>query len=161
MHLFLLFVGLVLCSTQPLEAAELEISLATVRMPPPQSDTAAAYMQIKNISNKPVVISSIVSNVAKVTELHSMRMEGDRMIMSEVKKTRIEVGATLDLSPSAMHLMLMDLYEDLRAGDQVMITFYLQSGKEEMVHALVQDMRNKSIDHDAMDMTPMKMHHAH
>ncbi len=62
------------------------------------------------------------SDIAGRVEMHSNDMEGDMMMMRELESITIAPKTTHILDPSGDHIMLMDLPEPLRIGDDFDLT---------------------------------------
>lgn len=69
---------------------------------------------------------SVRSPAAARAEIHRMEMQGDVMRMREVAAIDLPAGATLELQPGGLHLMLMDLKQPLKAGTRVPLTLQFQ-----------------------------------
>ena len=67
------------------------------------------------------------SPVAGVVEIHEMKMEGSTMKMREVAGgLPLPAGQAVSLQPGGYHVMLMDLKQQLKAGDTVPVTLVLE-----------------------------------
>jgi copper(I)-binding protein len=61
-----------------------------------------------------------VSPVAGVVEIHEMAMEGNVMRMRALPKgLALPAGKAVELKPGGHHVMLMDLKQQLKAGEKV------------------------------------------
>jgi copper(I)-binding protein len=61
-----------------------------------------------------------VSPVAGVVEIHEMAMEGTVMRMRALPKgLALPAGKAVELKPGGYHVMLMDLKQQLKAGEKV------------------------------------------
>jgi copper(I)-binding protein len=61
------------------------------------------------------------------------------MTMQEVSAIAIPAGETIALEPGGFHVMLLDLAEDLNAGDSIEVTLSFENGYEETVTAEVRE----------------------
>jgi copper(I)-binding protein len=68
----------------------------------------------------------VSSPVAKVAEIHEMKMDGGVMTMRAVDKLALPPRKTVDLSPSTYHVMLMGLSQPLKEGDSVPLTLVIE-----------------------------------
>jgi copper(I)-binding protein len=102
-----------------------------VRGTVPQQKASGAFMQITSAQGGKLV--SVASPVAGVAEVHEMAMEGTTMRMRAVPSLELPAGKAVDLKPGGFHLMLMDLKQQLNAGDTVPLTLVVESkdGKRE------------------------------
>jgi hypothetical protein len=64
--------------------------------------------------------------VAGVTELHEMAMEKDVMKMRQIPGLDLAAGKATELKPGGYHVMLMDLKQQIKAGDTVPITLVFE-----------------------------------
>ena len=81
------------------------------------------FMQLTNEGESAVTLVGASSEVAAMTQLHTMQMQDGQMAMVEAPDGfTIEPGKTLTLAPGGDHIMLMDLSRDLNAGDEVTLT---------------------------------------
>ena len=68
--------------------------------------------------------------VAGVVEIHEMSMDGNVMKMRALPKgLELPAGKTVELKPGGYHVMLMDLKQQLKAGDTVPVTLQVE-GKD-------------------------------
>ena len=67
-----------------------------------------------------------------------MRMEGDVMRMRQVDAIELPPGATVELKPGGMHLMLMGLKQPLKADDKVPLTLRFEKAGEVTVQMSVE-----------------------
>ena len=102
-----------------------------VRGTVPQQKASGAFMQITSAQGGKLV--SVASPVAGVVEVHEMAMEGTTMRMRAVPSLELPAGAAVELKPGGYHVMLMDLKQQLKAGDTVPLTLVIEGkdGKRE------------------------------
>jgi periplasmic copper chaperone A len=104
---------------------------AWVRGTVAQQQASGAFMQIT--SAKGARLLSVSTPVAGVAEVHEMTMEGNTMHMRAVPSLELPAGQAVELKPGGYHLMLMDLKQQLKAGDTVRLNLLLEGkdGKRE------------------------------
>jgi copper(I)-binding protein len=92
-----------------------------------------AFMQLKSPADTALVAAA--SPVAKIVEIHEMKMEGGMMKMNAVDRLALPAGKAVDLKPGGYHVMLMDLVKPLKDGDTVplQLTFEDRAGKKQTV----------------------------
>jgi hypothetical protein len=92
-----------------------------------------AFMQLKSPADTTLVAAA--SPVAKIVEIHEMKMEGSMMRMNAVDRLALPAGKAVDLKPGGYHVMLMDLVKPLKDGEIVpmQLTFEDKSGKRQTV----------------------------
>jgi periplasmic copper chaperone A len=120
-----------------------------VRGTVPQQKASGAFMQITSAQGGKLLSAS--SPVAGVVEVHEMKMDGGVMKMAAVPSLELPAGKAVELKPGGYHVMLMDLKQQLKAGDTVPLTLVVEGkdGKKETlqvqapVKALGGDMMGK------------------
>lgn len=110
--------------------------------------TAAVYLELRNGTSEDFVLTGASSEVARVIEMHhSMamdEMEGmianqpdtDVMMMAPVKQLPLGAGETIAFEPGGYHLMLIDLQQELRAGEMFSVTLHFSNSPD--LHVEVQ-----------------------
>jgi len=103
-------------------------------------ETSALYMSITNNGEEVVTIVGVETDVAQLAELHETVVENEVARMQPVEALVIEAGETLDLTPGRIHIMLMQLTQDIVTDENIDVSLMLDSGDMVMVTAVVQDM---------------------
>lgn len=91
----------------------------------PQGMTGG-FAHLQNTSDKDMELTSVSSDVAGTTELHEMVGSGTSMSMNKLDgPLMIPAKSSVDLEPGGKHIMLMDLKQDLKAGNSatLVLTF--------------------------------------
>lgn len=96
-----------------------------------------AYVQLRNAGNAADRLLGASTSAAERVELHSMQMSGDVMRMRQVDAIELPAGATVDLAPGGLHLMLMGLKAPLRAGDKLPLVLRFEKAGEVKTELLV------------------------
>ena len=102
---------------------------AWIREPPPSSP-AAGYLVIENRGGEPVALVAVATEAAAQAEIHVMEHRDDRMTMRQVAKLQVPAGEEVALKPGGAHLMLMELRQPLRDGDEVELVLRFGDGTE-------------------------------
>ena len=102
---------------------------AWIREPPPRSP-AAGYLVIENRGGEPVELVAVATEAAEQTEIHVMEYKNDRMTMRRVAGLQVPAGGEVALKPGGTHLMLMELRQPLRDGDEVELVLRFGNGTE-------------------------------
>jgi copper(I)-binding protein len=91
------------------------------------------FGQIVSASGGKLVSAS--SPVAGVVEVHEMVIDGNVMKMRAVTGLELPAGKAVELKPGGYHVMLMDLKQELKAGESVPVTLIIEGagGKRESV----------------------------
>jgi hypothetical protein len=111
--------------------AELEISEARIKNLPPTVPVRAGYMTIHNASQTAVSIVAIRSDAFASVEIHRSVMHDGMMRMDPVHNLQIAPGASLQLAPGGLHLMMMQPVQATRPGDDIEIILQLDDGSEQ------------------------------
>ena len=143
----ILFVASLL-ATPSLQAADenspaLLVSDAYFRLTPPGRSMTAAYMQLKNNSGQPQVLTALRSNSAASIELHNHIHVNGMMKMRKVDALSIEDGETVQLQPGGYHLMIFGLQAGLGLDDTIAIELQLESGQSVIVNASARSFKQK------------------
>ena len=102
---------------------------AWIREPPPRSP-AAGYLVIENRGGEPVELVAVATEAAEQTEIHVMEYKNDRMTMRRVAGLQVPAGGEVALKPGGAHLMLLELRQPLRDGDEVELVLCFGDGTE-------------------------------
>ena len=102
---------------------------AWIREPPPRSP-AAGYLVVENRGGEPVELVAVATEAAEQTEIHVMEYKNDRMTMRRVEGLQVPAGGEVALKPGGAHLMLMELRQPLRDGDEVELVLRFDDGTE-------------------------------
>jgi copper(I)-binding protein len=112
-----------LCLALP-AAAQVAVADPWVRGTVAGQKATGAFMQLKSASDAALV--GATSPVAKIVEIHEMKMEGGVMKMSAVDRLPLPAGKAVDLKPGGYHVMLMDLTQPLKEGESVPVTLTIE-----------------------------------
>ena len=107
------------------QAKSLRVSNAFVRATPPGAKVAGAFMTIQNQGKEADRLVAASSPVAGLVEIHEMTMDGGMMKMRIIKGIDIKPGATVELQLGGYHVMLEELKQPLKLGEQIplLLTF--------------------------------------
>lgn len=138
-------------ASMPSLADTVRVENVWVRPTAPGQKVAGAYMDLT--ADADMTLLSAASPVAREVELHRMAMENGVMMMQPLPRIALPKGKTVSLRPGAMHVMLIGLNGQIRAGDRTPITLTVRGteGKElkVTVEALArQDAGKASAKHD-------------
>jgi copper(I)-binding protein len=103
-----------------------------------QQKATGLFAQITSAAGGTLVSAS--TPVAGVAEIHEMAMDGNVMKMRALPKgLELPAGKAVDLKPGGYHVMLMDLKQQLKAGDTVPLTLVVEGkdGKKETLELKV------------------------
>lgn len=101
----------------------LELSHYAVRAALGQNPNTGGYVTVKNIGKDDDRLVSVACDCAEKVELHTMKMDGDKMMMSPVPEGfEVKAGQTLELKPGGNHIMLMGLKTRPADGETLSLT---------------------------------------
>jgi periplasmic copper chaperone A len=117
------------------EGSRVLVEDAWVRATSGTKDTTmtAAFMTLTNPGDADVTLTSAVSPVAGKVELHEMAKSGGAMVMREKPGgITVKAGSHQHLTPGGLHVMLMALGQELKAGDEVTVTLTFSDGSKQL-----------------------------
>ena len=100
--------------------AQVTVADPWIRATVPAQKTAGAFMQLR--SPKATRLVDVQSPVAGRAEIHQMDMQGQTMRMQKVDGIDLPAGQPVNLSSGGYHVMLFDLKQQLKEGEQVPLT---------------------------------------
>ncbi len=123
---------------------EVKVFDAWARTTVPGASVSAAYMHIK--SARPMKLVKAESPVAGMTEIHQMSMKDGVMNMSAVDAVDIPAGKLVDLRPGGLHVMLMQLKQPIKKGDEIPLTLTFEDAAKKTI---VLDVKAKAQEKDS------------
>jgi copper(I)-binding protein len=108
-----------------------------VRAMPPGQSVSAAFLGLSNTGKEHHALVAVETPAAMMAEMHEHTMADGMMQMREVEKIDLPAGATVELKPGGLHIMLMGLKSQLKPGDGVEITLIYGDGSKTTVKAPV------------------------
>jgi hypothetical protein len=120
------------------------------RPSPVMAGNGAVYMMLLNEGGADDALLSAETDVAEVVELHETKMEGDVMKMSPVAKVEIPAGGSAALKPGGLHVMLINLQQELVPGEKIKLTLNFEKSAPLTIEAEIREMGG---DMDNMDMS--------
>ncbi len=138
-----LALALALFGAATLAQADVTVSDPWVRGTVPAQRATGAFMRLQADQDLRLVAAS--SPVAGVAEIHEMVMQDKVMKMRRVDGIALGKGKPLELKPGGYHVMLMDLKQPLKAGEQVPLTLTFEGAAKgktitKQVQATVQSL---------------------
>ncbi len=134
MCVVVLLIGLIQACERSAEAPPMKASSAVavedafIYELPPNQTRAAGYMRLTNNSEKMQALNYIHTPIAEHVEVHRMFYQDGMMQMRPVKRLKLNPGETKQLESGGFHLMLMGVYEPLKAGEHFEITLEFETG---------------------------------
>lgn len=101
----------------------------------------AAFAVMTNPTAEDITVVSATAPAAGMVELHeTVPGDGGEMRMREVDGGLVvPAGGTLELAPGGSHIMLMDLLEPLRAGDETTLALAFADGSTIELTAVIKE----------------------
>lgn len=128
--------GLTSCSStqaseKPSATAEQQapVELADAWVKATDGDMSAVFGTLKNSGSSDITLESASTPIAGMVELHETIVENGTATMRKKEGgVTIPAGKTAALEPGSTHIMLMDLKQPVKAGDEVPVTLKFSDG---------------------------------
>ncbi len=108
-----------------------------VRQAPPGAQASAAFMVLRNQTDKDAKVIKADTSASKITQLHTHLNENGVMKMRQVASIDIKAHGETALQPGGLHVMMIDLKGPLKEGDKVAITLGFEDGSSKTIEAPV------------------------
>ncbi|CAG0936260.1 hypothetical protein TFLX_05128 [Thermoflexales bacterium] len=106
------------------------VSEAWARPSPMMDRAGAAYMVLQNNGAAEDKLLSVEGDIAQTIELHETKESGGMLAMSPVPNIPVPARGKTELKPGGLHVMLIGLTRELKAGDKVQLTLnFEKAGK--------------------------------
>jgi hypothetical protein len=128
-----LLTSLLLLATFSSAWAQVDVREPWVRATVPAQKASGAFMRLTATQDTRLVEAR--SPVAGVVEIHEMALVDNVMRMRAVAAIELPAGRTVELKPGGYHVMLMDLKQQLKAGETVPLTLVVEGrdGKRQSI----------------------------
>lgn len=141
------------------KAGALEIDSPWSRAIPKGAKVAAGYMTIRNTGTTPDRLVSASTPVADKMEIHEVTMNNGVMKMRPLGDgVEIEPGATVELNPSSLHFMIMNVKQPIEKGKPFVASLTFEKAGTVNVEFMVEDIGATSPAAESMPGMP-NMHH--
>jgi hypothetical protein len=104
-------------------------------------------MRLQNGSASDHALVSAESSASRIVELHTHVEEDGVMKMRQIEKIDIPARGDVLLKPGGLHVMLIDLNEELKEGANVSITLIFEDGSRNEIQAPVRKLKMKMDKH--------------
>ncbi|CAM5321379.1 copper chaperone PCu(A)C [Pseudomonas fragi] len=132
-------------------SAQTVVDDAWVRATVAGQPSTGAFMHITSSTDSKLV--EVRSPVARTVQIHESKMQNDVMSMKPVAAVALPAGKSVAIEPEGYHVMLIDLVNQVKAGDQVPLTLIVEDSKG--VKELIE------VKAEARALNSMPMHHDH
>lgn len=102
----------------------------------------AVYMDLTATDDNRLIGASVDSSIAGKVEVHETVMKDDgsgEMMMQEVGTIDLAAGETVSLQPGGLHIMLLQLAEELEIGQVFDLTLQFAESDDMVVEIEVRD----------------------
>ena len=120
---------------------------AWARATVPGQNMGGAFITLTSDQDATLIGAS--SPVSEKMELHTMKMEGEKMVMAQVSSIPLPANTQVQLKPGSLHLMFMGLKQPLTEGQNIAITLKIKLSSGH-VETLSIQAPVKSLAHSAM-----------
>jgi len=111
-------------------ATGISVTNAWARATPPGMNTSAAYLAITNRGTRADVLIGASSPLAAGVQIHRPSMEGGMSRMRPAGEIAIAPGATIQIEPSGLHMMLVGLNGPLVEGTSIPLTLRFRNASD-------------------------------
>ena len=121
--------GSAIAGDDEVKIGALKIEDAKARATVPAQKMSGGFMKIENKGGADKLLAAS-SAVSKTMELHTMSMEGNVMKMREIKGIDIPANGKVELKSGGLHLMFIDLKEQLKPGSTIKVKLKFEKAGE-------------------------------
>ena len=118
-------------------AKDIDVVSPYIREVPPGVTTSAAFLTLKNNTDKASSLVKVSSYAAKNIELHEHTHKDGMMEMRQVEKIIIPAQGETTLKPGGYHIMLIALTRKIKSGDKVTLELEFDNGDKQQIEAEV------------------------
>jgi copper(I)-binding protein len=87
---------------------------------------SAAYMVLHNLTDEVDRLVNVTTDAAESAGMHTTQVENDVASMRPVESIEVPPQGDTELKPGGLHIMLMGLKHELKAGDKVKLTLQFE-----------------------------------
>jgi copper(I)-binding protein len=101
---------------------------------------SAVYMMLVNGTDMHQELLYATSDVAEAVELHESKMGANgEMQMIPQASIPLEAGAKVEFKPGGLHIMLIGLKQELKAGDEFEVTLHFKDHADITLKVIVKE----------------------
>ncbi len=146
------FLSLAFGFAAPAKAHELTVGSLTIvdpwaRASAGRAKSGAVYMTIHNNGSVADRLVGVETAIARMASIHTMRMEQGVMKMRPLKTLDIPPGASVQLRPGGIHVMLMGLHAPLTQGQTIPVTLRFERAGKIPIEATVESVSARAPRH--------------
>lgn len=143
----LLLMGVAAASAHDYKLEEITIDHPWARASIGQAKAGAAYVTFVNEGDAADRLVAVKADVSELVELHTHTMEDGVMRMRAVPAIDLPAGATTELKPGGLHIMLLNLKAPLVEGQSFPATLVFENAGEIVVDVAIESMAEGMHDH--------------
>jgi len=136
-----IFAAGLLAATAPARAHDYKVGAIVIERPWARATpvkVGGAYMTIRNRGTAPDRLLKVASPAAEKAEIHETRIEDGMAMMRATGALELKPGATIELKPGGLHVMLMGLERPLEEGESLKLVLTFEKAGTIEVEATVE-----------------------
>lgn len=98
--------------------------------PASQNTNGAVYLVIHNYSEADDALMGASTEIAEAVELHRATVVNDVAKMEVLPSVPLSAGEDVEFAPGGLHIMLVNLREELKVGETIEITLHFQNSAD-------------------------------
>ncbi len=107
--------------------------------PAAQGGNGGVFFELQNFDPAPDELIGASSDVAEVVEIHESKMDGDIMKMQMMPSLPIEAKSTVTFKPGGLHVMLINLKQDLKLDDEFKVVLHFKNHADITIQVKVKE----------------------
>lgn len=124
-------VGAVAALAHDYKLGDLDIHHPASRAMMAGAEVAGGFMTITNHGSAPDRLIAVKADIAKMIQLHEMKVENDVMTMAEIPGgIEIAPGATVELKRGGLHVMFMGVATPFKEGEKIKAVLVFEKAGE-------------------------------
>jgi copper(I)-binding protein len=116
------------------------------RPAPLAGGTGAVYFSLHNGGDTSVQLLGVESPAASAVEIHTTQDDNGVLRMRQITGLKLEPDESIQMTPGAMHLMLVDLAAPLAEGDTIEVTLHFEGADDLRFAVPVMGMDNLPVE---------------
>ncbi|MBN1993179.1 MAG: copper chaperone PCu(A)C [Anaerolineae bacterium] len=128
------------CGAARPDGLQIKVVEPWARSSPMVAGNGAVFMELINEGDTDDTLLGAETDLAAVVELHETTMEGDMMKMNPVSKIEVPAGGSVRLEPGGLHLMLINLRQELVPGEKVKLILNFEISEPLTIEAEIREM---------------------
>lgn len=109
-------------------------------------ENSAVYFEIHNGLSEADELIGVSSDVAEAVEVHLSAINAEGVMqMTKQDSVLLDAGAEVTFAPGGLHVMLIGLTRDLKAGDHFQLTLHFQTHADIVIDVTVQELEGMNM----------------